>query len=201
MILEYFRRRSLHKRLRLQGARLYVALAQAARTPDLYQIYGVPDTVDGRLETLMLIAGLGVDRLSRDISDAALGRELARVVSEAFFDDMDRTFREMGIKDIGVPRKVRTISKGFYGRMKSYVEALHKGDENEFATALRRNFFAEEAVIPAEFERLPPKVRLFYADLLRLPLDQLMADVPILPMSLSQHTEFEIEEFINVPHP
>lgn len=157
------------------GALLYQSLASAARTPALFSDFGIPDTLDGRLEALMLVTGLAVDRLTRE-DDAALNegaRMLAREVSESFFDDMDRTLREMGISDVGVPKKVRKIAKGFYGRMTAYAEALHSADGQAFHTALSRNVPPDAQSGEGDFQALAQVLRSFYQELQQTPLDEL----------------------------
>lgn len=168
MLFGLFRRRPA------DGRRLYVELAAAAREPALYRDFGVPDTLDGRLETLMLITGLAVDRLTREKAEPKAGRQMAREVSEAFFDDMDRTLREIGVSDIGVPKKVRKLARGFYGRMTAYVAAIAEG-EDSVGRALRRNFLAEGAEVPGEFARLAPAVVRYGAHLRALDLASLAA--------------------------
>lgn len=114
---------------------LYAALVQQARTPELYTVLGVPDTLDGRFELIVLHVFLIFDRLRNEDNTASLQQYLA----EAFFDDMDRNLREMGVGDTGIGRRVQKMSEAFYGRLKHYAESL----ENPLAleAALRRNLY------------------------------------------------------------
>ena len=56
-----------------------------------------------------------------------------------FITDMDHSLRELGIGDAGVPKRMKKLSKMFYGRAEFYGKALDRGDAGELAAALRRN--------------------------------------------------------------
>ena len=114
---------------------LYAALVQQARTPELYTVLAVPDTLDGRFELIVLHVFLIFNRLRNEENTASLQQYLA----EAFFDDMDRNLREMGVGDTGIGRRVQKMSEAFYGRMKIYAESLENPLTLE--AALRRNLY------------------------------------------------------------
>src|SRR5262249_37294541 len=67
-------------------ARLYGTIVAQARAPAFYQIYGVPDTVNGRLEMIMLHAVLVLRRLE---SEAMPVRALGQKLFDHFCRDMD----------------------------------------------------------------------------------------------------------------
>lgn len=119
------------------AARLHAAAAAQARARQFY-LAGVPDTFDGRFDLLMLHVFLLVRRLRRDGVD---GARLAQALFERTFDDMDRTLREMGVGDLGVPRRVKAMAKAFYGRAAAYDAALDAADDSGLRTALGRNLF------------------------------------------------------------
>lgn len=121
------------------GHRLYVTLVEQARRPDFYRHLGVPDTVDGRFEMIALHVFLVLYRLKGE-TDAAT-RDLARTLSEAMFDDMDRSLREMGAGDLGVGRRVQAMAEGFYGRVAAYDAGLAVADSATLGDALRRNVY------------------------------------------------------------
>jgi cytochrome b pre-mRNA-processing protein 3 len=118
---------------------LYGAIVAQARTPALYSDAGVPDTVEGRLEMVLLHTILAVRRLGRGTPLGELGQE----VFDLFCQDMDRTLREMGVGDLGVPRQMRQIGEAFYGRAAAYEPALAAGDAAALAEAIGRNVFPE----------------------------------------------------------
>ena len=114
---------------------LYDTVVMQARRPDFYRDLGVPDTVDGRFELVALHGYLLLRRL-RPLDD---GAGLAQGLFDVIFADMDASLREMGAGDLGVGRRVKTMAKGFYGRMAAYDAGL--AGEAPLADALRRNLY------------------------------------------------------------
>jgi len=114
---------------------IYVALVNQARRPEFYAPGGVPDSVDGRFELILLHATLVIRRLNAAGPD---GKVLAQAVFDALFGDMDRNLRDMGIADIRVGRRVKNLATAFYGRAKAYEEGMAAGQE-ALAEAIRRN--------------------------------------------------------------
>lgn len=130
--------------------RLYDEIVAQARQPWLYAETGVPDTLDGRYDMIVLHAVLVFDRLSRADERA---REFAQAVFDEMFTDMDRSLREMGVGDLSVGRQVRRMAEVFYGRLRAYSEALGRDGEARraaMAAALGRNVFGEPQA-PAAF--------------------------------------------------
>ena len=117
MILRLFRRTPPVDTI----ACLYGTIVAQARTRAFYQVYGVPDTVNGRLEMIMLHAVLILQRLERE---PATVRALGQGIFDRFCRDMDESMREMGVGDLAVPRKMRRIGEAFYGRQETYRQAL-----------------------------------------------------------------------------
>ena len=117
MILPLFRRSPKRTIAALYGA--IVAQARAARSST--QAYGVPDTVLGRFDLIVLHLVLLLRRLR---AGEAAHRALAQGVFDAFCRDMDHNLREMGISDQGVPRQMRRVGEAFYGRAQAYEAAL-----------------------------------------------------------------------------
>lgn len=139
-------RRLFQRRRRADTAHdLYAAAVAQARLPTFYAALGVPDTVDGRFDLLVLHAHLLMRRLGR------IAGEDAKTLSQALFDlmfaDMDNQLREMGVTDLAVGRKVRQMAEAFYGRVAAYDAALAEG-EGALALALERNLF-RAATAPA----------------------------------------------------
>jgi cytochrome b pre-mRNA-processing protein 3 len=118
---------------------LYGAIVAQSRQPAFYSNYGVPDTVDGRFDLIVLHQVLLFRRLGRDENL----RGLAQDVFDAFCRDMDGNLREMGVGDLAVPRKMLKFGEAFYGRLAAYTKALDAGDQAALAVALARNILAE----------------------------------------------------------
>ena len=47
---------------------------------------------------------------------------------DLFFKDMDRSLREMGVGDLGVPKKIQKMGNIFYGLLAGINEAMDRGD-------------------------------------------------------------------------
>jgi cytochrome b pre-mRNA-processing protein 3 len=118
--------------------RLYEAIVAQGRRPEFYQVWGVPDTLDGRFDMIALHSFLVLHRLKRDHEATAA---LAQDLFDALFLDMDRALRELGAGDLGVGKRVKAMARGFYGRVAAYEDSLSAG-EAALGRALGRNLFA-----------------------------------------------------------
>jgi cytochrome b pre-mRNA-processing protein 3 len=141
MILSAFRR-SDHSR-NIQG--LYGAIVAQARQPAFYTHYGVPDSVEGRFELIVLHLVLVLRRLADREAIAAGGPSLGpgSAIGQRLFDvfchDLDDNLREMGVGDLAVPRRMRAFGEAFYGRQGAYGTALDAEDHGALEKALARN--------------------------------------------------------------
>jgi cytochrome b pre-mRNA-processing protein 3 len=133
MILGLFRRRNPNAGI-VEG--LYAAVADAARRPVFYRDLGVPDTVDGRFEMLTLHAHLAIRRL-RVLPEPA--GDLAQDLVDRIFTGFDAALRELGVGDIVVPKRMKTLASAFLGRGKAYEQAV--GDDAAMREALSRNVY------------------------------------------------------------
>lgn len=120
------------------GQRLYGAIVAAGRHPLLYAEWQVPDTLDGRFDMITLHLFLVLDRLKG--GHDAFRQQLV----DTFFDDMDRSLREMGVGDVSVGKKVRKMAESFYGRVAAYDKAITSGG-HDLHDALARNIFPDGA--------------------------------------------------------
>ena len=121
------------------GFELYSAAVTAARLPFYYAEIGVPDTLDGRFDMVGIHAYLLIRRLSAEPQ----GQKLAQAVFDAMFSDMDINLRELGVSDLSVGKKVKTMWEAFHGRAHAYAEAMKTGPET-LAEALSRNLWPGE---------------------------------------------------------
>lgn len=117
---------------------LYGAIVAQAREPSLYREFGVPDTLDGRFDMIVLHAFLFLNRMKTATEEQ---RQLGQDVFDAFLKDMDRNLREMGVSDIGVPKRLKKMAQAFYGRVGAYDSALSDPDPGALAAAIARNVF------------------------------------------------------------
>ncbi len=115
---------------------LYGAIVAQARRPAFYTGYGVPDTVEGRFDMIVLHLALFLRRLKTEPADV---HALGQGVFDLFCRDMDHNLREMGVGDLAVPKKMRRMGEAFYGRLDAYDRALTSGGSEAMAAALSRN--------------------------------------------------------------
>jgi cytochrome b pre-mRNA-processing protein 3 len=149
----------------------YRALVARARQPFFYRELGVPDTVEGRFDLIVLHLVLLVRRLSKE---GEIGSALAQEVFDLFIRDMDRSIREMGVSDLGMKRRMRDVARSFYGRAEAYSGPLDADDRVELAKALHRNFFPEESQA-AGASRLASQVEATVAALAATTRDELLS--------------------------
>jgi cytochrome b pre-mRNA-processing protein 3 len=149
MILAAFRRR-LHNR---NIHALYGMIVAQARSRAFYADYGVPDTVEGRFELIVLHLVLLLRRLARMHQAGGRSNSYGQQLFDAFCRDLDDNLREMGVGDMAVPRKMRQFGEAFYGRQTAYNAALNGEDEGALEKALARNIFGI-AVVDSKSHRL-----------------------------------------------
>ncbi len=136
MIWRLFRTHSQNRSI----AELYGAIVAQARNPAFYRDFGVPDTMAGRFDLIVLHLVLVIGRLGRN---PEAGRGIAQRLFDAFCRDLDDNLREMGVGDLAVPKRMRGFGEAFYGRQAAYLSAFAATDAAELEKALRRNIFAE----------------------------------------------------------
>jgi cytochrome b pre-mRNA-processing protein 3 len=138
MILPWFRRNSQAHSKRRTITDLYGAIVAQARSASFYADYGVPDTVEGRFDLLVLHLVLVLYRLGHQPGAVrGFGQELF----DAFCRDLDANLREMGTGDLAVPKKMQAFAEAFYGRQTAYIAALESLEPRAFEKALARNIF------------------------------------------------------------
>jgi cytochrome b pre-mRNA-processing protein 3 len=158
-------------------AALYGAIVTQARDPRFYGDFGVPDTVLGRFDLIVLHLALLLRRLRA--GDGS--RAVAQRVFDAFCRDMDHNLREMGISDPGVPDQMRRVGEAFYGRTQAYDLALSQDGDEALVGALSRNAYAEAPGAAVAAGRLAAYVRHAVEHLDAQALDELMAGVVSFP--------------------
>lgn len=123
-----------------QARRLYAIVVEQARQTAFYAAGGVPDTMEGRFDMIVLHLCLVLRRLRGE--DGALMRA-GQAVFNAFCADMDGNLREMGVGDLAVPKRMKKFGEAFYGRAAAYDEALNAQGDAALRAALVRNVFGD----------------------------------------------------------
>ncbi len=119
---------------------VYCQIVAQARQPVFYLDYKVPDTIDGRFDLIVVHAVLLFGRLRGEGEKVA---QFAQNVFDLFFHDMDASLRELGVSDVRVPKKIKTMGEAFYGRADAYMPFIDNADETGLAEALVRNVYPD----------------------------------------------------------
>ncbi len=117
----------------LAGRRLYAAAVAQARRPVFYERLAAADTVEGRFEVYTLHVVLLLWRLKGQGAQAA---ETGQALFDAYIRGLDDALREMGVGDLSVGKKMRKLGEAFYGRVKSYDQALDALPDRQSLSAL-----------------------------------------------------------------
>ncbi len=164
-IFSYFKQRRANREIL---DRLYGAVMAAARSETLYRDFRVPDTFEGRFESFTLHASLVARRLNMLPSPAP---DLARDYVDRIFSELDGMLREMGVGDMGVPKRIKQMAAAFLGRAGAYVDALQSQDRAVLKEVLIRNVYASKQPTDDCVEKLIDYVNAFSTTLDRLTLD------------------------------
>ena len=146
---------------------LYRRSSRRLVKPALFLDHEVPDTVEGRYDMMVLHAFLVVHRLA---ADPEAGRQTSQAVCDQFFPEMDSAFREMGVGDLAVPKRMKSIGELYSGCASAYARALGSEDRGELVTALSRNVYDDPSGLDKRAAPLADYVRRAAA---------LLADTPI----------------------
>lgn len=120
------------------GQKLYAGVVAQARTPALYEAYGVPDTVEGRFELYTVHVFLLLDRLK---GQGARASETSQSLFDTYLGALDDALREMGVGDLSVGKKMRKLGESLYGRMNAYEGPLRAEDVDALAASLAKNIY------------------------------------------------------------
>lgn len=151
---------------------LYTAIVTRARAPHWYVEGRVPDTVDGRFDTIAVVLAMVMLRLEGEPAGVPVATHLA----EAFVDDMDPQLREIGIGDLLVGKHIGRMMGMLGGRLGAYRDALAAGD---LKPALVRNLYRGEAPDDAALRHAEREVLALHAALAGATVDRLIAgDLP-----------------------
>jgi cytochrome b pre-mRNA-processing protein 3 len=78
---------------------IYGMIVTQAREPLFYQALGVPDTVDGRFDMVLLHLWIVLSRLKQRDE-----KGITQALFDHFCSDLDANLREMGFGDLTVPK-------------------------------------------------------------------------------------------------
>ena len=102
---------------------IYGMIVTQAREPLFYRDLGVPDTVNGRFDLLVLHLWM----VLRRFRSAQAAANASQALFDRFCADMDANLREMGVGDLTVPKRMQAFGEAFYGRAAAYDAAFAAG--------------------------------------------------------------------------
>ena len=172
-------------RYKPDASSIYQAIVTQSREVQFYTKCGVPDTPTGRFELISLHSFVFMKRLK------VIGGE-AEALSQALFDymfaDIDINLREMGVGDIGVGKKIKSLAAAYYGRIKSYETALKKG-ERAIKDSLTRNLYCDEKPTERQLSAMTVYILALSEVTDKLNLQQISAVDFIFPLPLDEKAE------------
>ena len=175
-MLQWLRDRARTRRI---GQVFYDSIVAQSRAEPFYRQLSVPDTIEGRFELIVLHMHLVLERLRRE---GAAGQALSRAMIEAFVVDMDASMREIGIADLGVPRRVRRAAAALFERARAYAAAQHApGPLGALPGALAEHIYGQDLADPHQPLRLARYVRGAMEILDRQPSEVLLDGRPQFP--------------------
>jgi len=133
---------------------LYDRIVSHARSPVFFSELGVPDTLDGRFESIALHVFLVMNRLKGEGKAAAA---LSQAIFDRMFADMDRGLRETGVGDMSIGRHVRRMAESFLGRVRAYEAGLSGAEP--LTDGLRRNLYGTTSPDPRCVEAMAAYIK------------------------------------------
>lgn len=131
-----------HREARTSGDKVLRAVLSQARAAVFYTSGGVQDSVTGRFDLIALHAFLVMHAMGRDPGLANINQAFI----DGLFATLDASYREAGISDPGMPRKMKQTASALYGRLQAYENGLSEGGPGGLEEALARNLYRGEGV-------------------------------------------------------
>lgn len=126
--------------------KIYDAIVAQSRNPGFYIRCGVPDTLSGRFDMLVIHMFVVLQILKLGGRE---GQLLAQEIVEAFIREMDTMVRDLGVSDRNVPKEVRKIAQLFYGQLLAYSTALQRNDTKGLSAEVWKSFQPADAASEA----------------------------------------------------
>jgi cytochrome b pre-mRNA-processing protein 3 len=129
---------SLFKKRDTEIETLYGDLLDQSRDPKLYTDYDVPDTPHGRFQMIALHVIPHILKMDEKQSQALF---------DTIFQDIEYSFREIGVGDLAVPKKMKRYMKDFNGMIQAHAAA-----NADHADIARRNIHGDDGVMNAKLK-------------------------------------------------
>lgn len=118
---------------------LYNKVVNQARNPVIFQKFAIPDTVEGRFESLALHLFIVLNTLKRRHEPATL--EISQHLCDMFVADMDHSLRSMSMSEGKINTHIKKFVEGFYGRLVAYDQAFAEEKQKGLLQSLQKNIY------------------------------------------------------------
>lgn len=122
------------------AADLYDLVLRGALAPQLYVNHLAEDTFDGRFEQVALHGALVMIALRERKANS-----LSEALMKQIFDGFDYAYRETGVGDSSISRKVRKLGERFYGLARGLETALRSETDDALVAFVDRNALADNS--------------------------------------------------------
>ena len=139
-----------------KSSQMYQIVVEEARNKVLFEVVNVPDSPQGRFESIVLHMFL-LQRRFLEIRDSG---SLPQRLMDSMAEDFDNSIREMGVGDLSVGKNVKKLSRAVQVRFGIYDVQI---DNNSGLTEALRSVFASGAMAGQEvdIDKLARYVRVF----------------------------------------
>jgi cytochrome b pre-mRNA-processing protein 3 len=134
---------SLLKRKNTDIDDLYATIMDDARSPRLYTEFDVPDKPIGRFQMVALHAIPSFLVFAR-----AEEPQKSQILFDRIFQDIEYSFREIGVGDLAVPKKMKRYMKDMNGMIQA-----HMADDANHVDIVRRNVFGDDGNMNGSFKK------------------------------------------------
>ena len=117
--------------------RYTISIVAQSRNPVFYVRCGVPDTLSGRFDMLVIHMFVVMQNLKLGANE---GKLLGKEIIEAFVREMDSMVRDLGIADVYVGQEVRKIADLFYRQLIVYTNSVERRNRSALADAIWKSF-------------------------------------------------------------
>jgi cytochrome b pre-mRNA-processing protein 3 len=117
--------------------KIYDSIVAQSRNPVFYVRCGVPDTLSGRFDMLVIHMFIVMQNLKLGANE---GKLLGKEIIEAFVREMDSMVRDLGISDAYVAQEVRKIADLFYKQLVVYTTAVEQNNKGALGEAIWKSF-------------------------------------------------------------
>lgn len=123
-----------------EAQQVFIKIQAKSRDVMFYRDLQVPDTTEGRFDILTLHMFMIIERMKNEPE----GKIFSQNLFDEAFSSIDRGYREIGVGDMGIPKRMKKLMLSFNGRLHAYSGGIasYKHDNGvNLYDALERNIF------------------------------------------------------------